>query len=66
MAVPKRRLTRSKTLKRRAHDFLDAPTVATCSHCGNSKKPHAVCRHCGDYDGLEYPEGIKVKAIAKA
>ncbi|EKD27597.1 MAG: 50S ribosomal protein L32 [uncultured bacterium] len=54
MAVPKKKLSSSRRDSRRAHDFLENPQVSTCSNCGESKKPHCVCRHCGFYDGKQY------------
>jgi large subunit ribosomal protein L32 len=52
MAVPKRRTSKSRKNKRRAHDALPAPTRAKCSQCGEAKLPHRVCRECGYYDGV--------------
>ncbi len=49
MAVPKRRTSKSKRDKRRAHDALAAPARATCSQCGAPKAPHRVCASCGWY-----------------
>ncbi len=49
MAVPKRRTSRSRKNKRRAHDHLAAPGRSTCPQCGEPKPPHRVCGHCGFY-----------------
>ena len=49
MAVPKRRTSRSRRDKRRAHDSLRAPARTSCSQCGEPKAPHRVCTHCGFY-----------------
>lgn len=51
MAVPKRKTSKSKRNKRRAHDALVAPTVVTCPECGEPKLPHRVCPSCGMYKG---------------
>jgi len=51
MAVPKRRHSYSRTRKRRSHDALDAPSVATCDNCGEPKQPHRLCAGCGTYKG---------------
>ena len=48
MPNPKRRLSKSKRLKRRTHDKLTSPTFAKCPRCkqrNGSWKP--VCRLCG-------------------
>ncbi len=53
MAVPKRKVTRSKRDMRRAHDALRPAAYAECSNCGELKRPHHVCAACGHYDGRE-------------
>ncbi len=50
MAVPKRRHSRSRTRKRRSHDFLTGPSVGRCE-CGEPKMPHVLCGACGTYKG---------------
>lgn len=49
MAVPKRRTSRARRDKRRAHDALKAPTAGVCPRCGEPKLPHRVCGACGTY-----------------
>lgn len=51
MALPKRRHSRSRTRKRRAHDFLNRPSVGRCPECGEPKMPHQLCGGCGIYKG---------------
>jgi large subunit ribosomal protein L32 len=51
MAVPKRRTSRSKRNKRRAHDALTAPQWIACPQCGEPTRPHRACPHCGTYRG---------------
>jgi large subunit ribosomal protein L32 len=51
MALPKRRHSHSRTRKRRSHDALTAPSMATCSECGEPKQPHKLCSECGNYKG---------------
>ncbi len=53
MAVPKRRTSRSRKNKRRAHDAIGTPARSTCSQCGEPKLPHRVCANCGTYRGRE-------------
>jgi large subunit ribosomal protein L32 len=38
---------------RRSHHALSAPSFAECGNCGELKRPHHVCSHCGHYDGRE-------------
>ena len=51
MAVPKRRTSKSKKLKRRTHQKLAIPNLSECSNCGELRKSHHVCAACGHYDG---------------
>ena len=45
MANPKRRTSKARRDRRRAHDALDAPAQSTCPECGEVKMPHRACRH---------------------
>lgn len=56
MPNPKRRHSKARTSKRRAHDGL-APKAATqCPRCGADKLPHRVCLECGYYRDREVVE----------
>lgn len=59
MQAPKRRTSKSKRNKRRAHDALLAVNPATCAHCGEPAMPHRVCRHCGTYRGRELAQAAE-------
>lgn len=60
MAVPKRKVSPSRRGMRRAHDSLRVEAFQECSNCGELKRPHHVCTHCGFYNGREVivPKGI--------
>jgi large subunit ribosomal protein L32 len=49
MAVPKRRTSKAKRNKRRAHWKVNMPGMATCPQCGETKLSHRACKHCGYY-----------------
>ncbi|MBD3335588.1 MAG: 50S ribosomal protein L32 [Candidatus Eisenbacteria bacterium] len=53
MALPKRRHSRTRQRKRRTHWKLGRPTTAACAKCGQPKRPHRICPHCGHYRGEE-------------
>lgn len=53
MAVPRKKVTRSRRGMRRSHDALVAENVNECGNCGELKRPHHVCGQCGYYDGRE-------------
>jgi len=56
MAVPKRRTSKARRDKRRAHDALPIPVPGICAHCGEPKKRHQACPKCGYYKGREVLE----------
>ena len=51
MPNPKRKHSKSRTGKRRAHDHLAPPAVGSCPNCGEPRAPHRVCAKCGFYNG---------------
>lgn len=51
MAVPKRRISKSRGRKRRTHNAIKAPQLANCPQCGTSTPTHVVCTNCGYYQG---------------
>ncbi len=52
MAVPKRKLSRSRTRHRKAQWLrLAKPTTSTCQRCKQPVRPHTVCAECGTYGG---------------
>ena len=56
MANPKRRHSKARRDRRRAHDALAQPSGSLCPNCGEVKRPHRVCGHCGYYRGREVVE----------
>ena len=52
MAVPKRKISRSRTRHRKAQWLRTAaPTNASCKRCKAPVRPHTVCGTCGTYGG---------------
>ena len=56
MAVPKRKVSKSRRDMRRSHRNLTAASRSECPNCGELKRPHHVCAACGYYDGREVVE----------
>ncbi|MBL8045942.1 MAG: 50S ribosomal protein L32 [Anaerolineales bacterium] len=50
---PKRKHSKGRRDRRRAHDALTARTIVACSNCGEKHLAHTVCPSCGFYDGKE-------------
>jgi len=54
MALPKRRHSKMRRDKRKANWRRTTPVqTVSCGHCGQVKRPHRVCPHCGHYKGEE-------------
>ena len=54
MPVPKKKTSKSRRNRRRAHDKL-APkhAVRSCPQCNEPSAMHRVCNACGFYQGKE-------------
>lgn len=50
--LPKKRLSRSRRGRRRAHDALTLKQLAKCETCGAYHLAHHVCKKCGSYRGV--------------
>ncbi|WP_076750313.1 50S ribosomal protein L32 [Desulfatitalea tepidiphila] len=59
MALPKRKISKSRRDKRRTHQKIDAPTTVTCPECGEAMLPHHACPSCGSYKGRTATETEK-------
>ena len=51
MAVPQRRISKTRKRLRRTHFKLAVEGLVTCPNCGELIKAHHVCRKCGYYAG---------------
>jgi large subunit ribosomal protein L32 len=56
MAVPKKKVSRSRRDMRRSHHALPRATYVECPNCGELKLPHHVCAACGYYRDREVVE----------
>jgi large subunit ribosomal protein L32 len=50
---PKRKHSKGRRDRRRAHDALTSINLVQCSNCGELRPPHTVCPSCGHYQGRE-------------
>ena len=53
MAVPFRKVSKTRKRMRRSHNALTAVGVCKCANCGEVIRPHRVCPKCGFYKGKE-------------
>ncbi|MGV8073413.1 MAG: 50S ribosomal protein L32 [Syntrophobacteraceae bacterium] len=49
MGVPKRKTSKARRDKRRAHNQLSAASLSRCPQCAEMRLPHRVCPNCGFY-----------------
>ena len=62
MAVPQRRISKTRKRLRRTHFKLEVSGLITCPNCGAMIKSHHVCPKCGYYAGkATYVDGKLVK-----
>ncbi len=50
---PKKRHSRARQGKRRAHIHLTVTKTQLCQNCGAIILPHIVCKNCGFYKGKQ-------------
>lgn len=66
MAVPQRRISKTRKRQRRTHFKLAVEGLVTCPNCGEMIKAHHVCPKCGYYAGkATYLNGKVVKPEVK-
>jgi large subunit ribosomal protein L32 len=53
MAVPRKKVSKSKRNMRRSHHRLAKVNLNECPNCGELKLPHHICGACGHYAGRE-------------
>ena len=51
--LPKRKISKGRRDRRRAHDAIGAPRLVACSNCREMTLPHRMCPHCGHYKGRQ-------------
>ena len=49
--LPKRKVSKSRRNRRRAHDALTLNHLVVCENCGEYHLSHHVCKKCGTYRG---------------
>lgn len=52
--LPKRKVSRGRRNRRRAHDALSLNHLVQCPNCGEYHISHRVCGKCGSYRGEQF------------
>ena len=53
MAVPFRKVSKTRKRMRRSHNALEAVGTTKWPNCGEMIRPHRACPNCGFYKGKE-------------
>lgn len=53
MAVPRKKVSKSKRDMRRSHLAITPVNVVVCPNCGDAKLPHHMCKTCGMYNSRQ-------------
>ena len=53
MAVPFRKVSKTRGRMRRTHYKISANETTKCPKCGAEIRPHRVCPECGSYKGKD-------------
>jgi large subunit ribosomal protein L32 len=53
------RHTKGHRNQRRSQQRIASPAYSVCSHCKETKKPHAICANCGYYNGKQVVDVLK-------
>ncbi|MBM4466629.1 MAG: 50S ribosomal protein L32 [Chloroflexi bacterium] len=64
-ALPKRKISKGRRNRRRAHNALHSPKLVSCPQCHELRLPHHVCPSCGSYQGVEVIEVKEKKKKAE-
>lgn len=54
--LPKRKLSKGRSRRRRSHHALSRVKLTECPSCHNMRLPHHVCPTCGAYRGVSVVE----------
>ena len=61
MAVPFRKVSKTRKNMRRTHYKITANGLVECSNCKEMIRPHRVCPKCGFYKGADTSKTVETK-----
>ena len=66
LAVPFRKISKTRKRMRRTHYKLEANGMIKCPNCGEMIRPHRVCPDCGFYKGEQKVAPIEKEETTEA
>lgn len=57
--LPKRRISKSRRGRRRAHHALSLNHLVICENCGEYHVAHHACKKCGTYNDRQVMEPVE-------
>ena len=61
MAVPFRKVSKTRRNMRRTHYKITANGLVECTNCGAKIRPHRACPKCGFYKGVDTSNKVATK-----
>jgi len=62
MAVPFRKVSKTRKRMRRTHYKIEANGLIECPNCKEMTRPHRACSNCGYYKGEKKNKNLKETA----
>ena len=63
MAVPFRKVSKTRKNMRRTHYKITANGLVECTNCGAKIRPHRACPKCGFYKGVDTSKKIEANKV---
>ncbi len=63
MAVPFRKVSKTRRDMRRTHYKITANGLVECTNCGAKIRPHRACPKCGFYKGVDTSKKETAKPV---
>lgn len=63
MAVPFRKVSKTRKNMRRTHYKITANGLVECTNCGAKIRPHRACPKCGFYKGVDTSKKVEAKPV---
>ncbi|MGM9882534.1 MAG: 50S ribosomal protein L32 [Bacilli bacterium] len=65
MAVPFRKVSKTRRDMRRTHYKVTANGLVECSNCGAKIRPHRACPKCGFYKGVDTSKKVEETKVTE-